>query len=58
MNEIQTNKKTTELLRMCNISKRFPEVQALEDVSLEVYSGEVLALMGERVEKTVIEGKL
>ncbi len=35
------------LLRMRNISKRFAGVQALDDVSLTVGSGEVLALVGE-----------
>mgnify|MGYP001610493322 CR=1 FL=1 len=35
------------LLQMENVSKAFPGVKALEDVSLEAYSGEVLALLGE-----------
>src|SRR5688572_14431451 len=35
------------LLRMTGISKFFPGVQALKDVSLEVYPGECLALVGE-----------
>jgi len=35
------------LLRMTGISKFFPGVQALKDVSLEVHSGECLALVGE-----------
>lgn len=35
------------LLQMKNVSKAFPGVKALEDVSLEAYSGEVLALLGE-----------
>jgi ABC-type sugar transport system ATPase subunit len=37
----------TPLLRMTGISKSFPGVQALKDVSLEVYPGECVALMGE-----------
>ncbi|MGK0469347.1 MAG: ribose transport system ATP-binding protein, partial [Clostridium sp.] len=32
---------------MKNVSKSFPGVKALEDVRLEAYSGEVLALLGE-----------
>ena len=35
------------LLRMRGISKRFPGVLALDDVSLELRRGEVLAVMGE-----------
>ena len=35
------------LLRMEKISKTFPGVKALDEVDLEVYKGEVLALIGE-----------
>jgi len=35
------------LLEMRGITKRFPGVVALSDVRLELYGGEVLALMGE-----------
>ena len=35
------------LLRMEKISKTFPGVKALDEVDLEVYEGEVLALVGE-----------
>ena len=35
------------LLRMVNISKHFPGVQALNNVDFEVYPGEVVGLMGE-----------
>ena len=35
------------LLRMEGISKRFPGVQALDDVDFEVYPGEVLGFLGE-----------
>ncbi|KIP51715.1 sugar ABC transporter ATP-binding protein [Leucobacter komagatae] len=35
------------ILRVAGISKGFPGVQALRDVSLEVYAGEVLVLVGE-----------
>ncbi|MBN8425162.1 sugar ABC transporter ATP-binding protein [Microbacterium esteraromaticum] len=38
---------TEPILRMAGISKGFPGVQALQDVNLEVRSGEVLALVGE-----------
>ncbi|MGI9252950.1 MAG: ATP-binding cassette domain-containing protein, partial [Thermomicrobiales bacterium] len=37
----------TPLLQMQGISKSFPGVKALEDVSLDVYPGECLALLGE-----------
>lgn len=35
------------LLKVENLSKSFPGVQALDDVSLEIYHGEILALVGE-----------
>jgi ribose transport system ATP-binding protein len=35
------------LLRMVNISKHFPGVQALDKVDFEVYPGEVVGLLGE-----------
>ena len=35
------------ILEALNIHKRFPGVHALDDVSLTVYPGEVLALVGE-----------
>src|SRR5689334_14975418 len=35
------------LLRMTGIGKRFPGVQALDDVMLEVLPGEIHALLGE-----------
>ncbi len=38
---------TTPFLRMSGISKSFPGVSALRDVTLEVAPGEVLALLGE-----------
>jgi len=38
---------STVLLRMQNVSKSFPGVQALDDVSLEVRAGEILGLIGE-----------
>ena len=38
---------TEPILRMTGISKGFPGVQALQDVNLEVRSGEVLVLVGE-----------
>ena len=36
-----------ELVRMSGIMKEFPGVKALDDVKLDLYSGEVLALLGE-----------
>jgi ribose transport system ATP-binding protein len=39
--------KAQPLLRMEKISKSFPGVRALDEVDLEVYEGEVLALVGE-----------
>jgi inositol transport system ATP-binding protein len=38
---------TEPLLRMTSIGKRFPGVQALDDVGLEVLPGEIHALLGE-----------
>jgi ribose transport system ATP-binding protein len=38
---------TKPLLRMANISKQFPGVQALDDVDFEVYPGEILGFVGE-----------
>lgn len=38
---------STPALEFVSITKLFPGVQALQDVSLEVYPGEVLALVGE-----------
>ena len=35
------------ILEMRHISKSFPGVLALDDVSLELFGGEVLVLMGE-----------
>src|SRR5262245_25900909 len=35
------------ILKMAGISKRFPGVVALENVNLEVYPGEIIALIGE-----------
>ncbi|HYX28546.1 MAG TPA: sugar ABC transporter ATP-binding protein [Pyrinomonadaceae bacterium] len=35
------------LLQMSGISKRFPGVRALENVNLDVYAGEIVALIGE-----------
>ena len=35
------------LLEMKNISKQFPGVLAVDDVSLQLHAGEVLALVGE-----------
>jgi ribose transport system ATP-binding protein len=35
------------ILRVEGVSKGFPGVQALQDVNLEVRSGEVLVLVGE-----------
>jgi ABC-type sugar transport system ATPase subunit len=39
--------KNDRLLEMKNITKRFYSVTALEDVSIELYEGEILALVGE-----------
>ena len=36
-----------ELVRMTGITKQFPGVKALEEVRFNLYSGEVLSLLGE-----------
>lgn len=40
-------KQSAPILEMCNISKAFPAVLALHDVSIALYAGEIHALMGE-----------
>jgi energy-coupling factor transporter ATP-binding protein EcfA2 len=40
-------RKTTPLVEMRHVSKAFPGVQALKDVSLAVYGGEVHMLVGQ-----------
>ena len=37
----------TPALQMKHITKRFGNITANEDVSLDVYQGEILALLGE-----------
>ncbi len=44
---IDTGGGAPPLLRMVNITKRFPGVLALQGVHLEVYPGEVVAVVGE-----------
>ncbi|WP_342048917.1 ATP-binding cassette domain-containing protein, partial [Bacillus sp. OTU530] len=39
--------KGNSILKMSGISKAFPGVKALDNVQLELYKGEVHALMGE-----------
>lgn len=41
------NKKNKPLIKACNISKNFPGVTALIDISIEVYPGEVFCLLGD-----------
>jgi len=41
------SERTAPLLVMTGISKRFPGVQALDSVDLELYEGEILGLIGE-----------
>ncbi len=41
------NDDASNLLRVEQVSKAFPGVQALSDVNLELYAGEILALVGE-----------
>lgn len=44
---LKETEKTAGLLKIRNISKAFPNVQALDDVSLDVRPGEILAFIGE-----------
>ena len=39
------------VLEFQNITKYFPGVKALEDISIEAHSGEVLAFLGENAAK-------
>ncbi len=39
-----------ELVRMTGIMKEFPGVKALDNVKLDLYAGEVLALLGKTVQ--------
>jgi len=43
----QTESKPAPLLELKGITKRFPGVLALSEVSLEIYPGEIVALIGE-----------
>ncbi len=45
--ETANAQKTNGMLRISNVSKAFPNVLALDDVSLEVRPGEILAFVGE-----------
>jgi ribose transport system ATP-binding protein len=47
MDDKPTNLETPPRLKMVNIRKSFPGVQAVRDVTLEVYPGEIMALAGE-----------
>jgi simple sugar transport system ATP-binding protein len=44
---MEIEKELTPVVKMEHISKHFPGVKANEDVSLELYPGQVLALLGE-----------
>ena len=46
-NDLSSQKMSNSLLQMSGISKRFPGVVALEQVNLEIYQSEVVALIGE-----------
>ena len=41
-------KKNEMILRVKNVTKSFPGVKALKGVNLDIYSGEVHALLGEK----------
>lgn len=45
--EATQNKRGRKIVQMTGIMKEFPGVKALDDVSFELYEGEVLALLGE-----------
>ena len=42
-----TDNGSTPIFELRNISKAFPNVQALDDITMEVHSGNILALIGE-----------
>ena len=44
---IRMNEDASHLLRVEQVSKSFPGVQALADVNLDLNAGEILALVGE-----------
>ena len=43
----ETESTTQPLLELRGVTKRFPGVLALSEVSLEIYPGEIVALIGE-----------
>ncbi|MBK4156044.1 ATP-binding cassette domain-containing protein [Corynebacterium macginleyi] len=47
MNDLLKNRQDTPILSVCTASKSFGNVRALDDISFEVFPGELVGVLGE-----------